>query len=91
MYGSSKKALAFLTVYSIAVSPPYQSRGLGKVLLAHAESCTAAKRLREIRLYTNKRLLRNIALYERYGFIRKGEPPHPSRRGEILLDRYKHI
>ncbi|WP_095101559.1 GNAT family N-acetyltransferase [Pseudomonas sp. Irchel 3A5] len=82
---------SFLMVYSVAVSPQYQNRGLGKELLAHAESCAAAKRLREIRLYTNSRMSRNIALYEHYGFIRKDERPHPSRVGEMLLDMHKKV
>lgn len=82
---------SFLMVYSIAVSPQYQRRGLGIALLAHAESYAAAKSLREIRLYTNKRMVRNVALYEHYGFIRKGERPHPIRMGEMLLDMYKQV
>lgn len=32
-----------------------------------------------------------LQLYEHYGFIRKGERPHPRRLGEMLLDMYKQV
>src|SRR5665213_4526916 len=41
-----------LLIVNLAVHPDYQGRGLGKLLLAHAESVTREAGLTELRLYT---------------------------------------
>jgi hypothetical protein len=46
----------------------------------------AAIGVAEVRLYTNKRMERNIALYRRHGFIEVVTRPHPSRPGDVLVD-----
>lgn len=81
----------FLMVWSVAVDPRYQRRGLGRALLAHAERCAAARGAPELRLYTNKRMTRNIALYASCGFVETGERPHPSRPGEVLVHMAKPV
>lgn len=81
----------FLMVYSVAVDPLLQGRGLGRELLAHAERCAAARQLRQLRLYTNKQMTRNLAFYTQYGFIKSGERPHPNRLGEVLIDMSKEV
>jgi ribosomal protein S18 acetylase RimI-like enzyme len=48
-------------------------------------------RLRELRLYTNTRMRRNVALYTSCGFVETGERPHPSRPGEELVDMAKPV
>jgi ribosomal protein S18 acetylase RimI-like enzyme len=78
-------------IYSIAVAPEFQGRGLAKALLAHAEDFAGKKMLLELRLYTNKRMQRNVALYVSYGFAKSGERPHPSREGEVLIDMVKPV
>ncbi len=42
-----------LLVENVAVSPRFQGRGLGRKLMAHAESIATSSGFREIRLYTN--------------------------------------
>jgi ribosomal protein S18 acetylase RimI-like enzyme len=81
----------FLTIYSIAVAPEFQGRGIAKALLAHAEDYARKKMLPELRLYTNKRMERNVAVYVGYGFTKSGERPHPSRKGEVLIDMAKPV
>jgi ribosomal protein S18 acetylase RimI-like enzyme len=75
-----------LLVYSIAVMPEAQGQGHGTALLRFADQRAAAIGAREIRLYTNQRMERNVTLYKRYGYIEAGTRPHPSRAGEVLVD-----
>lgn len=61
-----------LLLDNIAVHPDSQSRGLGRRLIAFAES--EARRLghAELRLYTHATMTENIALYRRLGFAETG-------------------
>ena len=61
-----------LLLDNIAVRPDRQGRGLGRRLIAFAES--EARRLghAELRLYTHATMLENIALYRRLGFEETG-------------------
>jgi len=57
-----------LLVENVAVAPAYRSRGLGRMLMLHAEEVATALGLRTLRLYTNQRFTENIALYGRLGY-----------------------
>jgi ribosomal protein S18 acetylase RimI-like enzyme len=57
-----------LLVENVAVSPSFQGRGLGRRLMAHAETLAVSMGFGEIRLYTNQRFAENIALYCRLGY-----------------------
>jgi GNAT superfamily N-acetyltransferase len=57
-----------LLVENVAVSPSFQGRGLGRRLMAHAETLAATSGYGEIRLYTNERFVENIELYRRLGY-----------------------
>jgi ribosomal protein S18 acetylase RimI-like enzyme len=67
----------FLTIYSIAVAPEFQGRGLAKALLAHAEDYADKKMLPELRLYTNKRMQRNVSLYVTMALSKVASAPIP--------------
>lgn len=54
---------------NIAVSPPAQGRGFGKILMQWAEDQTRALGLKVIRLYTQDIMIENIALYKRLGYV----------------------
>jgi GNAT superfamily N-acetyltransferase len=58
-----------LLLDNIAVRPDRQGQGLGRQLIAFAE--TEARRLghAELRLYTHATMTENIALYTRLGFV----------------------
>jgi ribosomal protein S18 acetylase RimI-like enzyme len=68
-----------LLVYSVAVRPTEQGKGHGGALLDFADQRAAALGLAVIRLYTNVRMEKNIALYRRHGYAEIGSRPHPSR------------
>jgi len=64
-----------LLIVNVAVAPAFQGRGLGKLLLAHAERLAVAGGHAEIRLYTNILMAENIALYKRLGYRVDREQP----------------
>ena len=64
-----------LLIANVAVAPPFQGRGYGRLLLDHAERLAASLRLPELKLYTNKRLVTNIDLYRRLGYAIDREEP----------------
>jgi len=57
-----------LTIWSVAVAPAHQGRGIGRRLMAFAEDRARALRRSELRLFTNARMEANIALYYRLGY-----------------------
>jgi GNAT superfamily N-acetyltransferase len=65
-----------LLVYSVAIRPEFQKRGLGRRLLAWAEQ--EARRLGRprIRLYTNALMVANIALYRGLGYLETDREPY---------------
>ena len=66
-----------MLIYSVAIAPAYQQRGLGRRLLAWAEAEAQQAGYAQIRLYTNALMKENIALYTRLGYIEtRREPFH---------------
>jgi ribosomal protein S18 acetylase RimI-like enzyme len=64
-----------LLIENVAVSPPFQGRGFGRMMLAHAEDIAASAGYGKIRLYTNQLFAANIALYLKFGYRIDGEEP----------------
>ncbi|MEM9222590.1 MAG: GNAT family N-acetyltransferase [Pseudomonadota bacterium] len=81
----------YLLIYSVAVDPARQGQGLGAKLLKYAEKIAAREGLRDLRLYTNSRMKRNLSLYNRAGFKEFARRPHPSRPGHVLVDMSKRV
>ncbi|GAB0119259.1 GNAT family N-acetyltransferase [Acidisoma sp. 7E03] len=78
-------------IYSVAVAPAFQGQGHGIRLLRHAEDLVRAAGHGEIRLYTNARMERNIALYQSFGYRETGRRPNPHRPGWFLVDMAKPL
>jgi ribosomal protein S18 acetylase RimI-like enzyme len=57
-----------LLIENVAVDPAFQKRGLGRRLMAHAETVALGLGYRELRLYTNKSFAENVTLYQRLGY-----------------------
>ena len=53
---------------NVAVHPAAQGRGIGRVLLAHAEAEAKRAGHRAIWLYTHERMTENRAFYQRIGY-----------------------
>ena len=58
-----------LLIENIAVQPGQQGKGLGDILLKHAEDCARTLGLSETRLYTNAMFAANLAFYARRGYV----------------------
>ena len=78
-------------IFSVAVSPDHQGRGYGVKLLDFAEARTRSMGFSEIRLYTNARMERNIALYAAHGYAETGRRPNPKRPGWTIVDMAKPL
>jgi ribosomal protein S18 acetylase RimI-like enzyme len=66
---------ASLLIENVAVSPDFQGRGLGRRLIAHAESLAADMGYPTTRLYTNAAFVENVALYQSLGYAMTREEP----------------
>ena len=62
----------YLLLDNIAVLPDRQGRGLGRQLIAFAEDEAHRLGFAELRLYTHEKMIENIALYARLGFVETG-------------------
>jgi ribosomal protein S18 acetylase RimI-like enzyme len=62
----------YLLLDNIAVRPDRQGQGLGRQLIAFAESEARRLGYAELRLYTHVTMIENIALYARLGFAETG-------------------
>jgi GNAT superfamily N-acetyltransferase len=65
-----------LWIENVAIAPGRQGRGLGRLLLEHAETEALRLGLEELGLLTNERYVTNIAMYERYGYRETHREPH---------------
>ena len=78
-------------IYSVAVLPDRQREGHGHALLRLAEKEARRCGSPELRLYTNARMERNIALYATAGFSETGRRPHPRRADSTVVDMAKRL
>ena len=60
---------------NVAVALAFQKRGLGRRLMAHAETLAAEADFATVELYTNSLMAENIALYRRLGYRIDREQP----------------
>jgi N-acetylglutamate synthase-like GNAT family acetyltransferase len=58
-----------LLIENVAVRPPAQGRGYGRLLLAHAETQARDLRLAQTRLYTNVAMTENLTYYPRLSYL----------------------
>ena len=65
-------AVKYLLLDNIAVSPARQGLGLGRRLLAFAETEALRRGYREIRLYTHQTMVENQRLYASIGYEETG-------------------
>jgi ribosomal protein S18 acetylase RimI-like enzyme len=80
-----------LHIFSVAVLPEHQSRGLGRRLLAFAETKAREMDRPALTLCTNEKMLRNIGIYQRYGFVETHRRPNPNRADWTLVDMEKTL
>jgi ribosomal protein S18 acetylase RimI-like enzyme len=64
-----------LLIVNVAVAPAFQKRGLGRRLMAHAETLAVEAGIPKLLLYTNSLMAENIALYKKLGYCIEREQP----------------
>jgi ribosomal protein S18 acetylase RimI-like enzyme len=67
-------------VDNVAVDPSSQGTGVGKALLEHAESAARNAGFDSIYLYTHERMVENLALYSRIGYVEYDRRLHGEAR-----------
>lgn len=77
----TEAAADHLLIENVAVDPADRGRGLGRILLAHAESRARELSLPQARLYTNAAMSENLEYYPRLGYVETG------RRSEDGFER----
>ena len=75
-----------MMLFSIAVAPEYQGKGYAIAILNWLKTYAVREGRREIRLYTNALMSRNIGLYQRFGFVETGRRPNPKRPQFTVVD-----
>ncbi|ARQ58271.1 MULTISPECIES: GNAT family N-acetyltransferase [Rhizobium] len=80
-----------LMLFSIGVSPAFQGAGHGLAMLRWLKGKAREWATPQIRLYTNARMERNVALYRAFGFQETGRRQKPYRPGWTLVDMAKEI
>ncbi|MDX8524998.1 GNAT family N-acetyltransferase [Mesorhizobium sp. MSK_1335] len=78
-------------IFSVAVAPAFQGKKLGIALLNFADKQARSWGVPEVRLYTNSRMERNIALYSAYGYRETGRRANPYRPGWTVVDMAKPV
>lgn len=61
-----------LLLYNVAVAPAAQGKGHGRQLIAFAEAEARRRGYDTVRLFTHERMVENIAIYTRLGFVETG-------------------
>jgi len=75
-------------IWSVAVHPDHQKRGLGLHMLRHAEAEARTQGFTKIRLYTNSLFEENINLYRWFGYEETRREPF---RGSTLVHMAKRL
>ena len=75
-----------MLVENVVVDPAAQRTGVGRRLMMHAEDGARALGLSDLRLYTNKHMVENIAWYPRLGY-RETERRAESGFGRVFFEK----
>jgi ribosomal protein S18 acetylase RimI-like enzyme len=70
-----------LMIYSVAVDPKHQHRGIGRKLMALSEQEALRQGYDQVQLYTNVKMTENISIYSRLGYLitKREDTPEFSR------------
>ena len=74
----------------LSVLPPHRGRGVAAAMMLAMEQRAAAAGFREARIGVRTLLPRNIALYERLGYVVTDRYQHP-RGDEVIVDMAKAL
>lgn len=87
----SRKNSAKIRLYSIAVNPLHQGKGMGKVMLKEVISIAKKMHKAAISLEVDEQNLKAIKLYQNHGFTTLGCKKNYYKNGNTALIMYKTI
>lgn len=76
-----------LLIENVAVLPEWHGKGIGGLLLEHAETIARSLRLNELRLYTNAMFSTNISFYAHRGFEEFQREQHARWGGVVHMKK----
>ena len=74
-----------LLIENVAVLPAEWGNGYGHALMAHAAEIARSLNRKKVRLYTNKLMAENIALYRKLGYVIDREERTPDGRDAVHM------
>lgn len=81
-----------LLIVNLAILPEAQGQGTGRWMLSFAEAQARGHGLPELRLFTNAKMRRNIAIYEAAGYVETGRrAPDPDWPAWFVVDMVKTL
>lgn len=80
-----------LLIFSVVVAAAFQGRGIGSRLMQWAETLARRSDVDLLRLYTNAKMTRNIAIYRGMGYREIGRRTNPKRPGWVAVDMEKRL
>jgi N-acetylglutamate synthase-like GNAT family acetyltransferase len=78
---------SYLLIENVAVLPEWHGKGIGGLLLGHAETIARSLRLNELRLYTNTMFSSNISFYTHRGFEEFQREQHAKWGGVVHMKK----
>ena len=78
---------SYLLIENVAVLPEWHGKGIGGLLLGHAETIARSLRLNELRLYTNAMFSSNISFYTHRGFEEFQREQHAKWGGVVHMKK----
>ncbi|THD70345.1 MAG: N-acetyltransferase [Bradyrhizobium sp.] len=78
---------SYLLIENVAVLPEWHDKGIGGLLLGHAETIARSLRLNELRLYTNAMFSTNISFYAHRGFEEFQREQHATWGGVVHMKK----
>jgi GNAT superfamily N-acetyltransferase len=72
-------------IENVAVRPGEARKGHGRYMMAHAADVARIKGRKRLRLYTNRLMIENIALYERLGYAIDERETTPDGREIVYM------
>lgn len=84
--GIDKAENSTYELVKMAVSPAFQGKGVGKMLIEKCLNKARELKARKIFLYSNSQLTKAIALYKKYGFVHVDASNSPLLTADIKME-----
>jgi GNAT superfamily N-acetyltransferase len=84
--GLANEGNSVFELVKMAVAPPFQGRGISKMLLEKCLSKARELNAKKIFLYSNSQLIPAITLYKKYGFVHVDASNSPLLTADVKME-----